>query len=105
MDVLKPINWVDQNAHFWSCFFLTLSTNGYGAHVVALWAISREYYQTKSKMKDAAREYDLQKNVKFMSVIKFMWAQGDFWKRDLKFSYAGIVAALAIIIPLNLWVF
>lgn len=111
----KPINWNDQIAHFASCFFLTLLTMGswFGLIVVILWAITREYYQTKGKMEDAAREHDLKHKVNFKFVIEYMWSEdeastkeNDFIKRDLLFSYAGIAAAyMLIVVPLNIWVF
>lgn len=92
----RPIDWGDQHAHFWSCWGLTLLSLGYGATVVALWAITREYYQVKRTM-----EKVIQKQPTYAQVIE----QLDFWKRDLKFSYAGIGVALAIIIPIHIWVF
>jgi len=100
----KPINWKDQGAHFWSCFLFTLSTLGYGAHIVALWAVTREYYQVKHKMMEAAYESGREDAVTFAAIIRFMWDTDQFIKTDLKFSYAGIFLALCIAIPLKIWV-
>ena len=107
---VKPINWVDQGAHFGSCFVFTLLTMGswLGFLVVVLWANTREYYQTKKQMADA-----LKRKVKFFEVLKYMWTKNeeigkgnDFLKRDLMFSYAGVATAyVLVVVPLNIWVF
>jgi len=112
---VKPINWVDQSAHFGLCFCFTLLTMGswFGFLVVILWAITREYYQTKQKMSDVAREHDLPHKVDFKFVLEYMWSEdksvgkgNDFIKRDLVFSYAGVAAAyIFLVVPLNIWWF
>lgn len=69
----------DQSAHFGSCFGLTLITAGFGAHIVILWAITREYYQHKD------HDYSFTENV----------AALNFFNLDLKWSYAGVVSGIA----------
>jgi len=101
---VKPINWVDQGAHFGSCFFLTLLSLGFGAPIVVLWAITREYYQVKQNMIDAARQHELPK-VKFKQVIEFMKYDKTFTNRDLKFSYWGVAVGIACAIPIDIWLF
>jgi len=66
--------------------------------------IAREYYQTKQKMLDVAREHGREGSVTFKWVIEYMWTNGDFLKRDLVFSYIGIaVGVLVIVVVVLLW--
>ena len=97
----KPIKWGDQAAHFGSCFFLTLFTLGFGAPVVVLWAITREYYQRKRTMESVVK-YE----PSFGEVLN---TDGDlgfkYFKRDLVVSYFGIVVGIVAAIPLYNWLF
>ena len=108
MDVLKPIKWGDQIAHFGTCFALTLLTLGFGAPVVLLWAITREYYQTKITMFEVYRiQYpdlnwkEINKQLHYSTVMELV----DLSKRDLVVSYWGIVIGIACAIPFNIWIF
>ena len=97
----KPIKWGDQTAHFGSCLALTLITLGFGAPVVVLWAITREYYQIKINMIQAYKLQTIKKPPSYSAVMEFV----DLGKRDLVFSYWGVVAGLAIAIPFDIWLF
>jgi len=105
---VKPWNWVDQGAHFGSCLGLTLITLGFGAPVVVLWAITREYYQTKIVMFEVYRvQYpdlnwkQIGKQLHFTTVM----AKVDLTKRDLAVSYWGVIGGIACAVPLNIWIF
>lgn len=107
-DEEKPIKWGDQAAHFGSCFGFTLITLGFGAPIVVLWAITREYYQTKIVMFEVYRvQYpdlnwkEIGKQLKYDTVMEKV----DLKKRDLVVSYWGVVAGIAIAVPLHIWVF
>lgn len=112
---VKPINWVDQGAHFGSCFAFTLITLGFGAPIVVLWAITREYYQTKLTMfevyliqqheKGVGLTYELMKVVEKQLKYGVVMEKVDLAKRDLVVSYWGVVAGLAIAVPFDLWLF
>ena len=104
----KPWNWGDQAAHFGSCFALTLLTLGFGATIVVLWAITREYYQTKITMFEVYRiQYpdlnwkEIGKQLSFKKVIGLV----DLGKRDLAVSYWGVIGGIACAVPLNFWIF
>ncbi len=97
----KPIKWGDQSAHAGSCFGLTLLTLGFGAPVVVLWAITREYYQIKIRMIAALRMQGKKGKPSYSDVMDFV----DLGKRDLVFSYWGVVLGLAIAIPFDIWLF
>jgi hypothetical protein len=107
-EIVKPIKWADQIAHFVSCFFLTLLTLGFGFPIAVLWAITREYYQTKITMYEVYRiEYpDLNwKQIGKQLTYKKVMGLVDLKKRDLVVSYSGIVAALLINVPFNIWLY
>jgi hypothetical protein len=70
----------DQSAHFGSCFGLTLITAGFGAHIVILWAITREYYQHKSSA------------LTFFENITIL----NYFNLDLKWSYGGVVLGIIV---------
>lgn len=97
----KPIKVGQQAAHAGSCFGLTLLTLGFGAPVVILWAITREYYQIKARITEA---FVLQGKPAEPSYDVVM-DNVDLWKRDLKFSYLGVAVAVAIAIPFDIWLF
>jgi len=97
----KPFNWVDQSAHFGSCLVLTLISLGFGFLIVILWAITREYYQTKETMTEVYRVQEVKHKPSFNAVMD----QVKLFKRDLKFSYAGVIAGLFISIPFDIWLF
>ena len=106
--VEKPWNWADQAAHFGSCWGLTVLTCGYGAPAVALWAITREYYQTKITMFEVNRiQYpDLNwKQISKQLHFSTVWTLVDLTKRDLVVSYWGVVAGVLTAIPVNLYLF
>ncbi len=104
----KPIKWVDQLAHFFSCFFFTLLTLGFGAPMVAVWAITREYYQTKITMFEVYRvQYpDLNwKQIGKQLHFKKVMEKVDLRKRDLVVSYSGIAAGIVAAIPLDMFLY
>ena len=92
-------DWKDQVIHFGSCFGLTLLTLGFGAPVVVLWAITREYYQIKERVTAAFRLQGSKSEPSFDVVMDNV----DLFKTDLKYSYAGVAVAVAIAIPFDIW--
>ena len=85
---------VDQSAHFGSCFGLAFVAPFplLGMIPAVLFAITREYYQTKAKMLKASNEHRDVAEIKFGQVIEFMWDTNAFTKLDLRWSYGGAVA-------------
>lgn len=97
----KPWNWGSQALHFFSCFFMTLLTGGWGAPVVVVWAITREYYQRKRQMEAVTKVEPspweiLDPNPDFGEGF-------DYIKRDLLVSYAGTATGLLLAIGYHNW--
>jgi hypothetical protein len=93
---VKPINWVDQIAHMAIGFFCSLPVIGGLFSVIA-----REYYQAKIVMFEVYRIQfpdlnwkEINKQLTFGKVL----GQLDFAKRDLIFSYWGVILSTALMV-------
>ncbi len=88
----KKFNIVDQAAHSGSCCVFTLLTviPLLGAIVVVVWAITREYYQTKETMRGVFVTQAIGRKPKFVEIMKNI----DYFKRDLRFSYLGVAVGI-----------
>ena len=88
----KEFSKTDQALHSGSCFCFTLLTviPLLGSIGVIVWAITREYYQTKQQMIVVFAMQKIDRKPKPLEVLKLI----EYFKRDLRFSYLGVGVGL-----------
>ena len=89
----KPFKPIDQFAHWISCLFLTVLSPLIIVTPI-LWAITREYYQTKARMVKVYAAQDIELKPGFVDVMK----NTSLFSRDLVFSYIGVACGAAILV-------